>query len=88
MKREDTFDPDSIGDFTDDKVCAIALPADADDDSFKDLSSFFFAFDNLNVDPNRFSRPERDCFLFRLLGFKFLQDIHGCSYKLSPQEAI
>src|SRR5918994_564034 len=72
MKREDTLHAYSVGYLTDDEICPVAFAADADDDSLKHLSSFLFAFDNFDVDPHRFSGPERRNLLLGLLAFKFV----------------
>jgi hypothetical protein len=72
MEWENTFHAHSIRYFANDEIGAIAFPADANDNSLKDLSSFLFPFDNFNMHPHRFSGSERGNFLLGLLGFEFI----------------
>jgi hypothetical protein len=76
VDRENALHTNSIGNFSHRKGCAVTATRHADDDPFENLGSLFLAFDDFDVNANRFPGPKRGRFLFALLGFQLTDDVH------------
>src|SRR5207245_592075 len=76
MEREDTLDPDAIGDFSHRKRRAEPASPPADDDSLKLLDTLLIPLDDPDMDVDRIPGAKRLEVRFHLCGFYELEFIH------------